>query len=110
MKETFGVKFDASRRRSIARKLEGYTGDHPKVSLEPHSSGKVLPIWREEPLDLARAIVAVVNDLHIRKGYTLTLRALYYQLVGRNFVPNHLVVYSVLSEYVSDMRDRKSVV
>ena len=108
--ETFGVKFDASKKSELARTLKkkgkkGYTGDHPAVFREyVEARGETVPIWRQDPQKLADSIVAVVRDVHISQGYTMTLRALYYQLVGANYIPNNQVVYEVLSEFVSEMR------
>jgi hypothetical protein len=45
----------------------------------------------------------IVADLHAR-GFTLTLRQLYYQLVSRNVIPNRARAYKNLSAVVNDAR------
>lgn len=51
-------------------------------------------------IEIANAIVQEYAD----KGYTLTLRQLFYQMVARGYIPNTQREYSCLSETISDAR------
>jgi hypothetical protein len=53
------------------------------------------------------AMIDQVNQILMEmsaKGYTLTLRQLYYQLVSRDLIPNNLKSYKNLGSLVSDAR------
>ena len=56
------------------------------VTLEP---GRV---WNVDKLMLCKAIVSIVED-YGRKGFSLSLRQVYYQLVSKDLIPNHDKVY-----------------
>ena len=59
--------------------------------------------WVADKMALCGAIVGVVNK-YVAKGYTLTLRQLYYQLVAGEVIPNHDKVYKKLSSILGDLR------
>lgn len=48
-------------------------------------------------------VISILNEMSA-KGYTLTLRQLYYQLVSRDVIPNNLRSYKNLGSLVSDAR------
>ena len=84
---------------TIRRTLKNYPGHHMRVEQSPKG-----PKWVQEVGELLRLCARVIKDLHENQGYTLTLRQLYYQLVQRNFIPNHDTVYKTLSEVLTDAR------
>lgn len=57
--------------------------------------GQLDKMWTCEKRWLCEHIVDVTEDF-AAQGYKLTLRQLYYQLVGKNLIPNHMTVYKKL--------------
>ncbi len=51
-------------------------------------------------IDLCNEII----DTYAAKGYDLTLRQLYYQLVARDLIPNKVTEYNKLGETVNKAR------
>jgi len=60
-------------------------------------------VWEERKENVVKWIHEVVNDFYHGQGYTLTLRQLYYQLVGKALIPNHLNVYKKIGTIKDDM-------
>lgn len=54
-------------------------------------------------LEMISQVISILNEMSA-KGYTLTLRQLYYQLVSRDVIPNNLRSYKNLGSLVSDAR------
>ena len=75
------------------RKLTG----NIKIKLEDGS------YWETDKYGLVRNIIKIVGDLN-NKGYKLTLRQLYYQLVSKDLIPNRDVVYKKLGRVLDDCR------
>jgi hypothetical protein len=67
-----------------------------RIAFEPHD-------FSAESLALIAHANEIVDDLHAR-GFTSTLRQLYYQLVSRNVIPNRERAYKNLSALVNDAR------
>lgn len=84
---------------TIKRTLKGYNGHHRRVENTPAGG-----VWQQPCAELLKLCAQIIRDLHENQGYTLTLRQLYYQLVKSNFVPNHDVVYKVLSIVLTNAR------
>ena len=79
MKEQFrNIKLDGAINMNIADKGE------PKM------------YWKAQKRDIINSIIEVCNEYR-RGGYVLTLRQLYYQLVGKDLIPNKDKVYKKLS-------------
>lgn len=60
-------------------------------------------IWTADKADLCNKIISVVVDYQ-NQGYRLTLRQLYYQLVSKDWIPNHDIVYKKISSILDDLR------
>ena len=60
------------------------------------------PNWVAQKEDVVEHIIEIVED-YSRKGYKLTLRQLYYQLVQKNYIPNHDKVYKKISSIKDDI-------
>lgn len=59
--------------------------------------------FRQSSLDLISKVNAVIEEYHA-KGYDLTLRQVYYQLVARDIIPNNERSYKNLGSLISDGR------
>ena len=59
--------------------------------------------FRDSSLRLISLVNAVVSE-YSRKGYELTLRQVYYQLVARGFIPNNERSYKNIGNLVNDGR------
>jgi hypothetical protein len=59
--------------------------------------------FHQKSMDLINICNGIIDDYQSR-GYTLTLRQLYYQLVSRDIIPNKQKEYSRLGSIVSDAR------
>lgn len=59
--------------------------------------------FTDESLRMIGQVNQILNEMQA-KGYTLTLRQLYYQLVSRDVIPNNLRSYKNLGNLVSDAR------
>lgn len=59
--------------------------------------------WAADKLSLCKAILAIVTDYQ-KRGYRLTLRQLYYQLVAADAIPNHDKVYKKIGTLLDDIR------
>lgn len=59
-------------------------------------------IWRAEKQQLAAYIVDVC-ETYLENGDTLTLRQLYYQLVARDVIPNHIKAYKKIGAIKDDL-------
>lgn len=81
--------------RSLSGKINVTLKDFPK-------KGKVSK-WNTDKSDIIRKVVATVDEFY-QLGYKLTLRQLYYQLVSKEYIPNHEKVYKRLSEIINDCR------
>lgn len=51
--------------------------------------------WNADKRDIINKLISICED-YSRQGYTLTLRQLYYQLVAKDWIPNHDKVYKKL--------------
>lgn len=60
--------------------------------------------FRQESLDLIETANRIIEDYQAR-GYELTLRQLYYQLVSRDIIPNTEKSYTKLGNTISAARD-----
>lgn len=49
--------------------------------------------------------IVELTDSYLSKGFRLTLRQLYYQLVARNTIPNDIKVYKKLGDLVVELRE-----
>lgn len=58
--------------------------------------------WQTDKRRIMSAIVDVCEE-YLENGYTLTLRQLYYQLVSKDFIPNHDKVYKKLSSLKDEL-------
>ena len=54
-------------------------------------------------LDKIEKVNAIVNE-YMEKGFELTLRMVYYQMVARGFIPNNMREYKNLGDVVNDGR------
>ena len=59
-------------------------------------------IWEASKASICQNIISICNQFQ-DEGYTLTLRQLYYQLVGLDLIPNHFKVYKKLSALKDDI-------
>ncbi len=59
--------------------------------------------FHQKSMDLINICNGIIDDYQSR-GYTLTLRQLYYQLVSRDIIPNKQKEYSRLGSIISDAR------
>jgi hypothetical protein len=59
--------------------------------------------FTDDSLQMIWQVNEILNEMKA-KGYTLTLRQLYYQLVSRDVIPNNLRSYKNLGNLVSDAR------
>lgn len=60
--------------------------------------------FRNDTLDLINTANEIIEDYQ-RRGYELTLRQLYYQLVSRDLIPNTEKSYNKLGSTISNARD-----
>lgn len=60
--------------------------------------------FRQDTLDLIDISNGIIEDYQAR-GYELTLRQLYYQLVSRDLIPNNEKSYNKLGSTISNARD-----
>lgn len=60
--------------------------------------------FRNDTLDLIDTANEIIEDYQ-RRGYELTLRQLYYQLVSRDLIPNTEKSYNKLGSTISNARD-----
>jgi hypothetical protein len=59
--------------------------------------------WTADKLTVVKQILSIVTDYQGR-GYRLTLRQLYYQLVAADAIPNHDKVYKKIGTILDDCR------
>lgn len=59
--------------------------------------------FRSASLDLIKRVNGIISEYH-SKGYDLTLRQVYYQLVARDVIPNNERSYKNLGNLISDGR------
>ena len=64
--------------------------------------GNTIRTWECDKEELCEHITDVV-DSYQAQGYLLTLRQLYYQLVTKNYIPNHQTAYKKLSSIKDDL-------
>lgn len=64
--------------------------------------GNTIRTWVCDKEELCDHITDVV-DAYQAQGYLLTLRQLYYQLVTKNYIPNHQTAYKKLSSIKDDL-------
>ena len=69
----------------------------PKIKYVEHS-------FQAKSLALLEKANSIITDYR-RRGYDLTLRQLYYQLVARDLIPNNQKQYKKLGNLVSNARD-----
>lgn len=67
-------------------------------------TGKYFRYWVADKADIVKKMDAVIKDFFHQRGFKLTLRQLYYQLVGKDYIPNHDAVYKKLSGILDDCR------
>jgi hypothetical protein len=96
----YAGSFDYTIKRTLKDGGKTYTGSHPSVSMDPK---KHLPVWHQGCHQLVDWCVAVLKE-ESGRGFTLTLRQLYYKLVGKNRIPNHTRVYDAMTEVVNKAR------
>lgn len=58
--------------------------------------------WEGNKAEVVSHIIEIANEYY-NNGYTLTLRQLYYQLVARDYIPNHDKVYKKISSIKDDI-------
>lgn len=58
--------------------------------------------WEADKWEVMNSIIKVCESFQ-RDGYTLTLRQLYYQLVSKDYIPNHDKVYKKLSSLKDEL-------
>lgn len=58
--------------------------------------------WVADKAVICNHIITICEDYY-RQGDKLTLRQLYYQLVSRDFIPNHINVYKKISKIKDDI-------
>lgn len=93
-REKFLYKYDFG--QTTKRKLDKYELEHHSVVYE---NGQ--PKWVQHVGDLVDQVNAEIAGL-ARSGYrTSNLRQLYYKLIGRNYMPNHLTVYKEMGKAVN---------
>ena len=63
---------------------------------------EVKGIWSADKKTIVDAIISIGRE-YARQGFTITLRQLYYQLVSRDFIPNHDKVYKKISSIKDDI-------
>lgn len=69
----------------------------PKIQYVEHN-------FQEKSLNLLKRADSIIVDYR-RRGYDLTLRQLYYQLVARDLIPNNQKQYKKLGNLISNARD-----
>lgn len=72
-----------------------------KIALKD-DEGNIIRNWEADKNNLCYNIVEIVKD-YIKQGYRLTLRQLYYQLVTKNYIPNHDTAYKKISSLKDDL-------
>lgn len=72
-----------------------------KIALKD-DEGNVVRVWEADKETLSNHIVEIVEDYR-DQGYKLTLRQLYYQLVTKNYIPNHDTAYKKISSLKDDL-------
>lgn len=72
-----------------------------KIALKD-DDGNVIHVWEADKETLSNHIVEIVEDYR-EQGYRLTLRQLYYQLVTKNYIPNHDTAYKKISSLKDDL-------
>lgn len=70
------------------------------VRMDKHPT---LTHWRADKAEVIKSAVGIVEK-YLRDGFTLTLRQLYYQLVGGDLIPNNDKVYKKLGSILDDCR------
>lgn len=60
-------------------------------------------VWTADKYKLCQNIISIIQD-YLSKGYRLTLRQLYYQLVSKDLIPNHDKLYKKMSALLDDLR------
>jgi len=84
----------------INRVLEGKI----EINLNnPNKPEEPTKTWFADKIDIVKQIVYIINKYQ-EEGYKLTLRQLYYQLVARDWIPNHDKVYKKISKILDDCR------
>ena len=58
--------------------------------------------WRADKADICSKMIQI-SESYLYKGFTLTLRQLYYQLVGKDLIPNHDKVYKKIGSIKDDI-------
>lgn len=72
-----------------------------KIALKD-DEGNIIRTWEADKKSLSNHIVEIVEDYR-QQGYRLTLRQLYYQLVTKNYIPNHDTAYKKISSLKDDL-------
>lgn len=72
-----------------------------KIALKD-DEGNIVRVWEADKETLSNHIVEIVEDYR-EQGYRLTLRQLYYQLVTKNYIPNHDTAYKKISSLKDDL-------
>lgn len=72
-----------------------------KIKLKNEKTGEV-KLWEGDKWNIVAHIVSIAKE-YMNDGYVLTLRQLYYQLVARGVVPNHIKVYAKISSIKDDV-------
>lgn len=64
---------------------------------------KSVSFWRADKYILCNHIKSIIAE-YMADGYKLTLRQLYYQLVGKDLIPNNISVYKKIGKIVDDLK------
>jgi len=80
----------------VNRRLKG------EIEIKLKYKDQPTKIWKADKFHLCAHIMAVAEQF-MKDGYTMTLRQLYYQLVGKDLIPNHITVYKKLGKIKDDL-------
>lgn len=64
---------------------------------------KDISYWNEDKATICYHIQGIIREF-MADGYKLTLRQLYYQLVGKALIPNNISVYKKIGKLVEDLK------
>jgi len=73
------------------------------IDIKYKDENKVEQRWQARTLELILKIQTIVDN-YMDQGIRLTNRQLYYQLVGKAYIPNAIEIYKRISTLMTDMR------
>lgn len=74
-----------------------------KIRISCKKDNKVVAVWEARKEDIVEAIMDITKR-EMQKGFSISLRGLFYKLVGQNLIRNYLEAYQKLSSIVDDCK------